>query len=95
MHATTVPLTNPQLSSALPTTPLLTRQDVAHHLSSCLRTVDEAIASGQIEIVKIGRSVRIRPSALERFIDFRTQPVGRKKLATGGKTMSTNRRTAR
>ena len=51
---------------------LLTRQDAALALSTCLRTVDEAIASGDIEIVRIGRSVRIRPSALELFIEART-----------------------
>ena len=58
----------PQVSSA---TSLLTRQEVARSLSTCLRTVDDAIASGALEIVRIGRSVRIRPSALEEFIEVR------------------------
>jgi excisionase family DNA binding protein len=51
---------------------LLTRQDTALALATCLRTVDEFIASGDLEIVRIGRSVRIRPSALEAFIEART-----------------------
>ena len=50
---------------------LLTRFDVAESLSQCVRTVDDAIASGELEYVKIGRSVRIRPIALERFIEAR------------------------
>ncbi len=50
---------------------LLTRQDVASRLATCLRTVDEAIAKGDLEVIKIGRSVRIRPSALELFIEAR------------------------
>jgi len=72
MRATTTPPPNPQLSSTTATASLLTRQDAALALSTCLRTVDEAIASGDIEIVRIGRSVRIRPSALELFIEART-----------------------
>jgi excisionase family DNA binding protein len=66
LHATQY--STPQASSF---TSLLTRQDVARSLSTCLRTIDEAIASGDIEIVRIGRSVRIRPSALEEFIEAR------------------------
>jgi len=41
-------------------------------LATCVRTIDEAIATGDIEIVRIGRSVRIRPIAIERFIEART-----------------------
>lgn len=58
--------------STTPAASLLTRQDAALALSTCLRTVDEAIASGDLEIVKIGRAVRIKPSALELFIEVRT-----------------------
>ena len=51
---------------------LLTRFDAADLTATCLRTIDEAIAAGDLEIVRIGRSVRIRPIALERFIEART-----------------------
>lgn len=63
----------PHNNHIAPETPpkLLTRHEAAHALSSCLRTVDEAIASGDLEIIRIGRSVRIRPSALEDFIEAR------------------------
>jgi len=71
----TTPPPNPLLNSASAALSLLTRQDAAIALATCLRTVDEAIASGNIEIVRIGRSVRIRPSALESFIDARTTRV--------------------
>ncbi|MES2919971.1 MAG: helix-turn-helix domain-containing protein [Verrucomicrobiota bacterium] len=71
MRANSTPPPNPQPNSATATASLLTRQDVAVALATCLRTVDEAIASGGLEIVAIGRSVRIRPSALESFIDAR------------------------
>jgi excisionase family DNA binding protein len=64
--------TSRQALEATSIPPLLTRQDAAKALASCLRTVDEAIASGAIEIVHIGRSVRIQASALERFIEART-----------------------
>lgn len=70
-------------------TRLLTRHDVAHALSSCLRTVDDAIASGSIEIVRIGRSVRIRPSALKEFIEARAtrlnpRAASKKKILKAG-----------
>ena len=70
MRATTPPQHNPQSDKANHEA-LLTRQDFAHALSSSLRTVDDAIATGSIEIVRIGRSVRIRPSALAEFIEAR------------------------
>ncbi len=72
MRATTTSPTRPQFSSAATDTSLLTRQDFARAVSTCLRTVDDAIASGDIEIVRIGRSVGIRPSALDEFIEART-----------------------
>jgi excisionase family DNA binding protein len=49
--------------------PLLTRLDAAGILNVSLRTIDEKIASGDIPVIRIGRSVRIRPEALERFVD--------------------------
>jgi excisionase family DNA binding protein len=75
-------------TSTPPATSLLTRQDAALALSTCLRTVDEAIASGDIEIVRIGRSVRIRPSALELFIEART--TRRNPRRSGKPAKSTN-----
>lgn len=67
---TLLPRKQPNSTTAI--TSLLTRQDVALALATCLRTVDEAIASGDLEIVAIGRSVRIRPSALEAYIEARS-----------------------
>jgi len=67
---------------------LLTRHDVADALSSCLRTVDEAISSGSIEIVRIGRSVRIRPCALKEFIEARTTRQN-PRAASKGKNLKT------
>lgn len=72
MRAATSPRSHPLLNSSIATASLLTRQDSALALSICLRSVDEAIASGELEIVKIGRAVRIKPSSLELFIEVRT-----------------------
>lgn len=78
---------NSQLHS-LPAAPaLLTRQDTALFLTMSMRAVDEAIATGALEIVSIGRSVRIRPAALEAFIEARVsrRSLGRKTtVSTGG-----------
>jgi excisionase family DNA binding protein len=71
MRATTCQPPHPQHNSTTAAASLLTRQDAAQALGICLRAVDEAIASGDLEIVCIGRSVRIRPSALESFIEAR------------------------
>jgi excisionase family DNA binding protein len=49
--------------------PLLTRLDAAGILNVSLRTIDEKIASGDIPVVRIGRSVRIRPETLELFVN--------------------------
>ncbi|MEI7912480.1 MAG: helix-turn-helix domain-containing protein [Verrucomicrobiota bacterium] len=72
MHAHTRPLTRSEATTGSSAqTALLTRHEAARQLATCLRTVDEAIAKGDIEVIKIGRSVRIRPSALELFIEAR------------------------
>ena len=71
MRAHKTPHNQPQSSSAHPVEPLLTREDTAAALSICLRAVDERIACGDLEVVTIGRSVRIRPCALELFIEAR------------------------
>jgi excisionase family DNA binding protein len=48
---------------------LRTRQQAADFLGISLRTIDSLIASGELPCVPIKRSVRIRPSALEEFIE--------------------------
>ena len=50
---------------------LLTRQEAAAMLGIGLRTIDTLIASGDLPCVRIRRSVRLRPSALELFIESR------------------------
>lgn len=50
------------------TVPLLTRKEVAFALGLAVRTVDYHIANGKIAAVRIGKSIRIRPDALEAFI---------------------------
>jgi excisionase family DNA binding protein len=59
--------------------PLLTRHEAAEALHQSLRTVDENIANGSIKVVRIGRSVRIRPEALEEFIDARETRINPRK----------------
>ncbi len=49
--------------------PLLTAAEVAEMLSVSLRSVRRLIKDGKLPIVHVGRSVRIRPEALEAFID--------------------------
>jgi excisionase family DNA binding protein len=48
---------------------LLTADEVAEMLSVSLRSVRRLIKDGKLPIVHVGRSVRIRPEALEAFID--------------------------
>jgi excisionase family DNA binding protein len=55
--------------------PLLTREEAAEALSQSVRTLDYLIASGELPAVRIGRSVRIRPSAIEYFIEARESRV--------------------
>jgi excisionase family DNA binding protein len=50
---------------------LLTRSEAAAGLSVSLRTIDNLVASGDLPAVKIGRAIRIRPSALDYFIEAR------------------------
>jgi excisionase family DNA binding protein len=45
--------------------PLLTAKEVASLLRLSERTVRRMIADGQLSVVRIGRSVRIRPGALD------------------------------
>jgi excisionase family DNA binding protein len=47
---------------------LLTAAEVADRLNISLRTVRRLIKNGMLPIVRIGRSVRIRPEALAALI---------------------------
>lgn len=50
---------------------LLTRHEAAQSLSVSLRMVDDLVKRGDLAAVRIGRSVRIRPSAIENFVEAR------------------------
>lgn len=54
---------------------LLKREEAAECLNQSVRMVDMLIASGELAAVRIGRSVRIRPSAIEYFIEARESRV--------------------
>jgi excisionase family DNA binding protein len=54
---------------------LLTRREAAECLRQSVRMVDMLIASGELPAVRIGRSVRIRPSAIEYFISARESRI--------------------
>ena len=47
---------------------LLTAEDIAEHCQVSIRTVRRWIADGALQVVRLGRQVRIRPLHLERFI---------------------------
>jgi excisionase family DNA binding protein len=49
--------------------PLLTAAEVAEILNVSLRSVRRLIKDGKLPIVHVGRSVRIRPEALQALID--------------------------
>ncbi|MGD9419537.1 MAG: helix-turn-helix domain-containing protein [Verrucomicrobiota bacterium JB025] len=48
---------------------LYDRHEAAARLSISLRTLDEQTARGAIEVIKIGRAVRYRDSALMAFVE--------------------------
>jgi excisionase family DNA binding protein len=48
---------------------LLTAAEVAEILHVSIRSVRRLIKDGKLPIVRVGRSVRIRPEALETLID--------------------------
>ena len=50
---------------------LLTILQVADILQASTRTVRRFIESGELEVVRVGRLVRIRPEALTAFLDKR------------------------
>jgi excisionase family DNA binding protein len=51
---------------------LLTKQQVAKNLNCSVRTVDNLISSKAISVVRIGRSVRFKPSSVVRLIQSYT-----------------------
>jgi excisionase family DNA binding protein len=67
------------------TQPLLTRQETADSLRQSVRKVDMLIESGELPAVRIGRSVRIRPSAIEYFIEARETRTKVKVNRKGGR----------
>ena len=57
---------------------LMTRKEAAEALSISLRKLEGLIKSGDIPVVKIGAATRVRPSALEYFIEARETRGNRK-----------------
>jgi excisionase family DNA binding protein len=49
--------------------PLLTVKEVAQFLRCSTRTVQRLIDTRELEAVRIGRSVRVRPEALKKLIE--------------------------
>ena len=52
---------------------LLIAQDVAAALNMGLSTVYQLVDRGELPSIRIGRSVRIRPEDLEKFIESKAQ----------------------
>ncbi len=52
---------------------LLIAQDVAAALNMGLSTVYQLVERGELPSIRIGRSVRIRPEDLEKFIESKAQ----------------------
>jgi len=50
---------------------LMTRQEAAESLSVSIRKLDMLIASGDLPVVRMGKAVRVRPSAIEYLIEAR------------------------
>jgi len=50
---------------------LLNRKQAAEALSVSIRTLDELLSTGDLPAVRIGRSIRFRPSSLDYFIEAR------------------------
>lgn len=60
---------------------LYTRPEAAAKLAISLRTLDEQCALGNLPVVKIGRSCRFRPSALQYFIEANETRIRPKRRA--------------
>lgn len=51
---------------------LLNKSESAHYLGATLRSIQHLISTGQLEVVHLGRAVRIRRSDLDRIIEHGT-----------------------
>lgn len=79
----------PQQTKEL-TTLLYDRPEVAARLAISLRTLDEQVSLGNIQVVRIGRAVRFRPSSLESFIEANeTRLTEKHTRSPRGKTSTT------
>jgi excisionase family DNA binding protein len=58
---------------------LLTRIEAATALSLSVRMVDSLVRSGDLPVVRIGRSVRFRSSTLDYFIEARENRGAKKR----------------
>lgn len=67
-------------------TRLLTREQGAKELTCSVRTIDKEIAAGNLAAVRIGRAVRIRPSAIELYIEAHESRVNLRRSPSKGKS---------
>jgi excisionase family DNA binding protein len=58
---------------------LLERDEAAKKLRISLRTLESEISKGNLPVVRIGRSVRIRPTAIALYVEARESRGPRKK----------------
>ena len=68
-------MTSSKAAADSSTTParLLTVSQVAEALQTSTRTIQRFVSSGDLSAVRIGRLVRIRPAALEAFLNNVTE----------------------
>lgn len=52
------------------TTEFLTKQEAADRVKVSVRTIERAIAAGDLEATGSGRLTRIRPEALEKWLEL-------------------------
>ena len=57
------------------TSKLLKRKEAAERLRQSVRNIDKLIVAGELPAVRIGRSVLVRESAIEHFIEARESRV--------------------
>ncbi len=61
--------------------PLLTRIEAAAVLTISIRSFDQRVAKGEIQVVRIGRSCRFRRSSLASFIEANESRLTAKRRA--------------